>query len=83
MPKGDTSNTIGVIIAINTTVPCLLAAFCFYMAGGHYVKFKEDALIEHEDVIQRTEDLQLNVSGLNVAGLAVYESFRKAKKPLR
>ena len=32
--------TVGVIMAVNTSVPCLVAAFCFYMAGGHYSEFK-------------------------------------------
>jgi hypothetical protein len=83
VPDNDTSNTLGVILAINTTVPCLLASFCFYMAGGHYVKFKEESLLEHDDVNKRTEDLQLDVARLNVAGLTLYESFRKAKPSIR
>ena len=31
----------GLILCLNTAIPCLLASFCFYMSGKYYAEFKE------------------------------------------
>lgn len=40
--KEDPDNMEGKIIALNTMIPCLLAAICFYIAGFPYQKFKNE-----------------------------------------
>ena len=38
----------GNIMAINTTVPSLLAAVCFYFSGIHYANYKQAVNAEKE-----------------------------------
>lgn len=33
-------STLGFVMMLNTSVPCLLAAICFYKSGDPYVAFK-------------------------------------------
>ena len=49
---GTDQRTIGLIMACNTAIPCLLAAGCFWMAGNPYAEFKEKIVKDKETVKQ-------------------------------
>ena len=83
MPADDTNNTVGLILALNTTIPCFLAAICFYMAGAPYSEFKVAAKLEKEEVDNKCEELEINLRTLSVASLALYEPVRRPKKAAR
>lgn len=37
--EGKMDNYIGKILALNTVLPCLVSAICFFMAAPHYAKY--------------------------------------------
>lgn len=75
--------TIGYILALNTCIPCLLAAICFYKAGTPYECFKVEIKVEKEGVEYKLRQLELNMRTLSVASLNLYETTRFLRKPNR
>ena len=70
----DDMNTLGYILAASASIPCLIAAFCFYMAGFHYAEFKTKAAEEKAAALVRAESLQVDLRTLSVASLDVYQN---------
>lgn len=61
-------------MAINTAGPMIFAAACFYMAGGHYAEFKVEQNALKEEVMEKTQSINLNLRSISVASLNSYET---------
>lgn len=52
--------TKGIIIALNTAIPCALAAVLFYVASIHYGRFKQKLEMEKEEANIKASNLDFS-----------------------
>jgi len=52
---------VGKVIAFNTCIPCLLAAFCYWRAGIHYEIFKINQEKKVDKAIEKAEAFHVNL----------------------
>ena len=50
----------GLIIALNTAIPCILAAFTFWISSIHYGRFKEQLEKEKDDAQAKASNLDIS-----------------------
>ena len=72
--------TLGYILAASASIPCLVAAFCFYMAGFHYAEFKSKATEEKAAALDHVESLKVDWRTLSTVSLEVYSIKATQKK---
>ena len=53
--NGDSLFHIGTVITLTTSLPCLIAAICFWRAGIHYEQFKLDEEKKVDDALEKME----------------------------
>ena len=48
---------LGIVITVNTAIPCLLAAFCFYKSSAPYEEFLLSMRRNKEDAFEAAESV--------------------------
>ena len=80
---------VGKVIAISTCIPCFIAAICFWNAGFHYAKKKQEQVKEADEAIEkmsvyhvdmRTQSIANMLNMKSLRGLSVYSYRRKDSK---
>jgi len=64
-------NQLGFVLMLNTSVPCFLATFCFYLSGSHYEKQKRAIEDEKEEASIAASDANLELSNSEDSNLVV------------
>ena len=60
---------VGKVVALSTTFPCLLAAYCFWNAGKHYAVFKEAQVKKVDDAIDKVSAYHIALETQSIASL--------------
>jgi hypothetical protein len=60
---------IGKIVALSTTVPCLLAAFCFWRAGIYYADVKTKQMMVVEAAIEKVSAYHVDMRTNSISSL--------------
>ena len=56
-------------MALSTTVPCLLAAICFWRAGAHYVVVKTEQTKVVEEAIEKVSMYHIDMRTNSISSL--------------
>jgi hypothetical protein len=84
---GEEPEQVGKVIAISTCIPCFFAAICFWIAGKHYEKKRQEQVKQTEKAIEnvsafhvslRPQDIELLMSMKSFKGLTTL-SYRNPK----
>lgn len=73
---------LGLLLFLNTAVPCLLASFCFYKSAAPYYDFKVSTAVEKLKAIDAAEsgEADMRASEIeSVISLKVFQAKEYAK----